>query len=358
MEALENCIQIQNTPALVEVNFDALREALEIEVSKYKIVVTSDTVKEAKALSTELNATKKLIDDRRKDEVAKASEPIKQFDEQMKELVIICEKGRKDILDQVARFEEERKEKIKALLIEKRQTFWDQFKVTEEFQSVEIDDLIKLGSLTDGGKLTNAARQRIEMRVRENKELQDRTDRRLLELKAECFEASLDSPLERVHVESFLFADDEIYKNRLQQLVATEIERQEKTKARERQRIQEQQEADRIAQEEREEQRLQNQQQEEVQDVPVIEATEEETNYPEPQEIAQAMAEPVQQEAVKIPRKEPAPGNVIFSVTAIFNAEVPNSCTETDIRKEFMKALEKTGMHNSLVDAAVTKIDA
>ena len=65
---LEKDIKITNTPACIEVNFDVLRKALEKDLERFEIVVTSDTVADAKKLATQLNETKKIIDDRRKAE--------------------------------------------------------------------------------------------------------------------------------------------------------------------------------------------------------------------------------------------------------------------------------------------------
>ena len=84
---MKDLIRIEAKPALLSVNFAELEKHLAKELEKYDVVVTGDTVKDAKALATELNATKKIIDTRRKDEVAKASEPVKQFDANMKKLV-------------------------------------------------------------------------------------------------------------------------------------------------------------------------------------------------------------------------------------------------------------------------------
>lgn len=229
---LENNIRIKATPALLEVNFEALKLRLEEELKRYEIVVTNDTVTDAKKLATELNATRKIIDDRRKMEVAKASEPIRQFDAQMKELVVLCVCGRQNILDQVNRFEDEVRALCRESLSQVRDDLWQKHIVDAEFQKADIDDLVKVSNMTAKNNLTRAARDEIERRVLADKVLQDQTDKRLLELQTKCYEAGLVAPLLRQHVENFLFSDKETYDLLLHQLITVELTRQEQAEAR------------------------------------------------------------------------------------------------------------------------------
>lgn len=228
---LEKSIEIKSVPALLSVNFDELKASLEKEIEKYKIVVTADTVKDARKLATELNAVKKIIDDRRKEEVAKASKPVKEFDEQMKELVLIIVKGRQDVIDQVAVFDEKTKRDCERMLKELRQKLWDDYKVLPEFYSAEFDDLVIVSNVTDKGNLAKAAKDKLEIRVRDDKASQDRTERRLLQLENESLKAGLKATLEREHVKSFLYDDDDVYARELQTLIGIEIARQEKAEA-------------------------------------------------------------------------------------------------------------------------------
>lgn len=90
------------TPASVEFNFDELKQALEDELRPYReLVVTEDTVKSGKELATELNKTKKAIDDQLKAAIKKASEPLTLVDNQRKELSGMIDEGRREILKQV-----------------------------------------------------------------------------------------------------------------------------------------------------------------------------------------------------------------------------------------------------------------
>src|SRR5690625_528 len=113
-------LTIDSAPAKLALNFEEVKKRLAAELSRYDgVVVTQETLADAKKLATELNQTAKAIDDRRKEEVAAVSEPIKQFDAQMRELVEMCKDGRAQLLDQVKVFEDEVRKQVHALLTEK-----------------------------------------------------------------------------------------------------------------------------------------------------------------------------------------------------------------------------------------------
>jgi len=225
----QELIAIENKPGIISVNFEVLKKHLAKELEKYDVVVTSDTLKGAKELATELNATKKVIDTRRKDEVAKASEPIKAFDESMKELSTMCANGRQKLLDQIKVFEDETRATVSALLTKLRTELREKLGVEEEFYKAEFDDLILLSSITGTGNLTGAAKEKLKSRVSEEKSLQDRTLMRLLQLENQSYKAGLSSPLTRDHVRTFLFDSDEVYQGELDRIIASEIQRQEET---------------------------------------------------------------------------------------------------------------------------------
>lgn len=308
---LENNIQIRNTPALVEVNFDALKQRLEEQLQRYEIVVTADTVADAKKLATELNATRKVIDDRRKAEVAKASEPIKLFDEQMKELVMLCAYGRQKILDQVTHFEDETREICGGLLVDLRLELWQKHEVEVEFQEAQIEDLKKISNITAKQSLTKSTRDELERRVLANKAMQDLIRIRLLRLENECYTAGLKAPLQRQHVESFLFADKEIYEPRLAQLISVEIERQMQAE----QRLRKDFEKERA----------------------VAQATAPATPPPAPATSA-IRTEPAS------PGFSAARGKAVFTVSCTFVFEASEMLKDADIAQELRRVMEKAGV--------------
>lgn len=234
---------IKSHPGRVEVNYEEIKAHLEQEVARYDIVVTADTVKDSKKLATELNKTATELDRRMKAAIDEARAPIDAAHEQRKELVGICKEGRRKILEQVERYEEQTREKARSLLSYRRAEQWLGQGVNEEFQCAEYEDLVKITAVTATGNLSKAARDEIDRRVMDDKALQDRTELRLAKLEAASYRAGLDAPLTRNHVEPFLFADDERYAAELQRIIDSELERQRLAEQRRQAREQREQEA-------------------------------------------------------------------------------------------------------------------
>lgn len=223
---MHELIKIETTPALVRVNFEELKLQLAKELEKYDLVITSDAVPEAKKLATELNKTKKMIGDQRKEAVAMASEPIRAFDERMKELEKMCSDGRKKLVDQVARFETETADIAAGLLSDLLGKMYTDHGVSKEFRSANYKDLVKHSAVTPKGNLTKPAREELERRVVECKIIQDRTKSRILALANMSYEAGLSAPLTEGHVEPFLYTDDATYVAECQRIITVELERQ------------------------------------------------------------------------------------------------------------------------------------
>ncbi|MDP4546527.1 DUF1351 domain-containing protein [Marinobacter sp. MDS2] len=241
---MQELIAINNVPALVEVNFDELKATLSLELKKYEgILVTADTVKGAKKLATELNATKAAISKRRKEEVAKASAPVKAFDAQMKELETMVETGRQALLAQAKVFDDETRALAVELLQAHRAERWADKGVRPEFQRAECDHLALVTAVTGTGKLAAGARTKLDALVDEDKRLQDQTDMRLLKLENESYKAGLSAPLNRGHVEHFLFDEETAYAGKLAALMASELDREQVAQQRMREKMAREQEA-------------------------------------------------------------------------------------------------------------------
>lgn len=234
---LQNMITVTSVPAKLTVNFEALREALQKEVARYDVVVTADTVTDARKLAAELNATANEIDKRRKEEVAKASEPLRQFDERMRDLVTLCKNGRAKITQQIERFDDEVRETAQRLLAQAREDSWTEMEVADEFRRAEFDDLVMVSAVTKAGSLAGKQKTILQNRCREDKMMQDRTERRLLELENASLRAGLSAPLTRDHVEHFLFADNERYSRELERILTAEVQRQEQAERAMRERL-------------------------------------------------------------------------------------------------------------------------
>lgn len=327
-----NEIHINSTPARLEVNFEELRESLADELKKYDVVVTADTLKDAKQLATDLNKTAKLIDDRRKQEVSKASEPVRQFDDQMKELVGLCKSGRQKLLDQVKQFEDETRAEALELLVDYRQELWQDLSVSPDYRTAEIKDLAILSALTAKRNLTSKARGDVRSRVEADKALQDQTERRILELEVESHRAGLAAPLQRVHIEAFLFADDETYRAKLDGLIEAEIQRQEAAERRERERI-EREEAQRRREDAERQQREQAAEAERIAH----------------EQAQQSSTEPNAAMPEQCPAQSPesATGFEWVRVTAVFAIQVPGTASNAAIADKLREQMSSAGFKST-----------
>lgn len=309
---MQDLIAIDSAPARLEANFEEVKAHLERELERYKVVVTADTVGDAKKLATELNQNAQEIDRRRKAEVAKVSEPIRQFDERMKELVTMCKDGRADIQAQVKRFEDETREQAAKILESTREDLWAEREVEPEFRRAEYEDLVKLTALTAKGNLAKSARESLETRVRDDRALQDKVKMRLLQLENASYRAGLHAPLTRSHVEHFLFADDAAYEERLEELLRVEVARQE--------------EAERVSRQRWEKEQARA---EETAAAEAPAAPEPETlQPPEPEE----------------PPPDPGPGKVAWVVTARFDVSAPDHVQADAIENKLRGLLENAGI--------------
>jgi hypothetical protein len=305
---LQNQIVVSATPAVITANFDELKSALSKELERYDVTVTEETVADAKKLCTELNKTKSHIAKVRKEQAALASEPVRIFEEQMKEFELDVAEARSKLLSQVQYFEQERKDTLRALLLDYRLECWQQIGLRVEFQQTEIDDLVIISNITAKNNLTAKAKSTIESRVQEQKSIQDRIDRRLLELENKCLRAGMTEPLERAHIESFLFSDDEGYDRQLDHLIGIELEREER--------------AERVRKAREEKARQQEVSQPEIaNEAPAVESTPE-----APKEAA-----------------IPANGKISLSVVCEFDIEVPATTPFETIEAAYRKRIEDAG---------------
>lgn len=213
-------------PAEISVNYEDVKANLEFELKKYDVVVTQDTVADAKKLATELNKNATEFNRFRKEAVERVSGPIRTFEDQMKSLSSMCKEGRQKLLDQIAVFEKETLDKAKSKMLEQLDSEWDHFNVSEEFRTASTDGLVKLTSVTAKGNLTAKVTNEIRSRVMADKSLEDQTQMRLLKLENQSYKAGLAAPLTRSHVEAFLFSDEDTYQKNLDAMLDSEKQRQ------------------------------------------------------------------------------------------------------------------------------------
>lgn len=348
---MQELIKIESVPATLAINFEELRSHLSKELERYDVLVTEETLPGAKKLATDLNQTAKAIDDKRKEAVAAVSEPIRQFDEQMKSLVTMCKDGRQKLLDQIKVYEDETREKVRILLKDARDDLWSSHGVRPEFRSAQYDDLVILTALTKSGNLAAKQYNELEIRIVKDKALQDRTDRRLLELENASFRAGLSAPLTRDHVAGFLMADDETYSAELERIMAAEIRREEEAQRRMRERMEreqlekaarEQAERDRIEREQRErEEKEQREKAELAQAFDQVNAHEERLKH---SDMVPNNTAPQDEAPAAEPAQATAPGKVRVTVWACFTPEVPARATDTQIEAALRDAMARAGI--------------
>lgn len=230
------------TPAVINGNFEQVKAHFETELKKYDIVVTADTLADAKKLATELNKAAGEVKKRGKAVTDEAAAPIDAVKQQVKDLAEMLLAGRQKLVDQIAKFEDETRAKAKQALIDYVIEQNTVKAVQLEFQRTRIEDLVNLQTLTSTGKLTSKVKAEVDARINLDLLLQQQTETRLLKLELESHKAGLSAALNRGHVEHFLFADDETYQAKLAALFETELAREQQAQEVMRKRIEQEKE--------------------------------------------------------------------------------------------------------------------
>jgi hypothetical protein len=234
------------------------------------------------------------------------------------------------LLDQIEKFDIETKKLVEKLLHKYRLEMFDKSEVKPEFINAEIQDLVKISAMTAKGNLTKAAKDAVEMRVRDDRRIQDQTERRLLELENQSLKAGLKAPLERSHVEHFLFVDHEVYQERLGSIIKIEIGRQDAAEEKLRVSIEKENERKRLA--------TSAAKAKEETPEPKPEPTPEPENQDSYDEPAQVDDKPRSWRASK------PSGTVPHRVTCVFELPVKRGISTGSIEAEIRKVLAKAGI--------------
>ena len=110
-------IEVTQTPAVIEWNFEQLKGLLEEKMNLYEgLTYTEDNVKTAKADVADLRKLKNAVEERKKDIKKKCLEPYEEIERQAKELTALIDKPIDSISKQVKNFEDaQRAERRKAI---------------------------------------------------------------------------------------------------------------------------------------------------------------------------------------------------------------------------------------------------
>jgi hypothetical protein len=227
----KNSIKVEVTQLpIIKSDLSVLKDNIESLLKKYDFIVSEDDIKAVRVKTTELNKLATTLDTLRKEKVKEVSEPIKIFEKEVKEIYSMIKETRQTLLNQMVKFENETKQKLEKLLKEELKALNEIHDIKPEFQKTICADLVKLTNLTKGGKLTKKTSDELQNRVLKDKQLQDIIQSRLIALDGICLKAGLETPLQKHNVQHFLFSEN--YEEQLQQLIEVELKRQDETKRR------------------------------------------------------------------------------------------------------------------------------
>lgn len=220
-------LDIQSTLPTITTNFESIKTSLEVQLSKYDLIVQADDVQVAKKAATKINKVKNNIAKLRKEKVMELSKPINDFNSDAKELEKMCEDTRQKLLTQVSKFEDEKRKECLTFLKAELNSQYEKLGLNEEFRDIDVSDLAIVSNLNKSG-ISKKAKDEIEARILKNLDFQKTIENRLLELKGYCLEKGLQAPLTKENIELFLYSDDNTYYGKLDKLIDSEILRLQK----------------------------------------------------------------------------------------------------------------------------------
>lgn len=230
---------VGGTPPTITSNFEELKLAIQARLAPYRVQVTEENLAECKKLATELGKGAVQLKNIGKEKTAAFSAPIKHLESQVMELVGMIQEGQDFLKKQVKVFEDKRRATCETAMIAALKGAYLTLSVRKEYQKSfpNIPEMVGISKITDKGILTKAANDSIMALATTDRGVQDRVDGRLAVLEAECLKHGLKSPLQKEHVSNFIQLPDIEYSAKIQELIAIEIARQEKTLAAEKERM-------------------------------------------------------------------------------------------------------------------------
>ena len=172
-------LKVETTLPTIKANFDVVKQQLIDGLKTYDVIITAETVKDGKAMASEINKIKKAIKDQEKKALEDILGPGNEFKEKIKELMELAEEAREKITSQVAAYEEATKleiqKKVKTFLTEEI----EKAELRDPFSLVDSLDLVKLTAVTKTGNLTSVTINAIKGRVADKKNLQLEEDARI-----------------------------------------------------------------------------------------------------------------------------------------------------------------------------------
>jgi hypothetical protein len=226
-------IEINVNEVILTSNFDIVKKQLEDGLKTFDIEVNQENLKQAKEFRASINNLAKEIKKKEKEKLEPAMNPIKEFKEKIKSLVITCDNASEKLDIQIKNFETAERERILRLINLEIKSLYEIEKVESEFQAINFDISFIKPSIhtTDAGHLSKQIKEIISIEVKKCLDLQKKVEYRLIHLENLSLKNGLKSTLERRHIESFLKEEDETYNSKLQDFISREVERQQEMEA-------------------------------------------------------------------------------------------------------------------------------
>lgn len=164
---------------VLECNFDDIEQKLKTIISeKYNIVVTEDTVKEAKNTKAEINKGKKALEQIWREKKLELEAPIKSLNDRAKQVFSLCDDAVKNIDSQIVQFEAKKRELAVSLCEEYKNKLCNERGIPCD--SVYCGGLNNLGYVTEKGLLSSQGKQVVENLVNAKAlEIQEQKQREL-----------------------------------------------------------------------------------------------------------------------------------------------------------------------------------
>ena len=225
-------IEAKFTPAVIDTNFALAKQAITTDLEKYEnYVVTVDTLADDKKLAQSIKAQGKEINELRLAKKKELVAPIDEFERQANELKGLYVDAANKISEQVTKFEQVTLDKLRDELIDILKTDFEKLGVKEQFQMLNVDHLVKLTNITGSGKPTKKAKDGVLAIGQDCFIEQSRYNDRVMQAENQSLRAGLSSPLQEIHIKSFIFSDEAQFDTYLENLISVELERQAETQS-------------------------------------------------------------------------------------------------------------------------------
>lgn len=146
---------------ILECNFEVLEENLRTLIKeKYDIVVTEDSVKEAKNIRAEISKGKKALEQAWRERKQELEAPIKILNDQAKKLFAVCDDATAKIDMQVNRFEEKKRE----LAVSLCEAYKNEICAIKNLSPslIDVSGFTNLSYVTEKGALSSSGKQAVD----------------------------------------------------------------------------------------------------------------------------------------------------------------------------------------------------